>query len=294
MALPPLASLRAFDAAARSGSFSRAAREIHVTPSAVSYQMKALENDLGTKLFVRNGRRDVTLTREGEFLSERVDRALAILREAAETLRRHRNRLTVSVLPSFAARWLMPRIGRFMDQHPGLDLSVQSTTAHAAFAPDGVDLAIRFGAGHWPNMRSRLIMSDSLFPVCSPALLRDRQPGTPSELAEWTWLEGDPEGWSRWFAAAGADLPNGKRRLDVGDASLALQAAIDGAGIAMTRRSIAERELANGTVVRLLPAISAAAQYSYYFVWPLNVDLSPPAVAFIAWILAEVAGPSKA
>src|SRR5439155_20696644 len=131
MALPPLSTLRAFDTAARSKSFSRAARNLHVTPSAVSYQMKSLETDLGVKLFVRNGRRDVTLTREGEFLFERVARALAILGEGADSLRRHWNRLTVSVLPSFAARWLMPRIGRFMDLQPGLDLSIQSTTAHA-------------------------------------------------------------------------------------------------------------------------------------------------------------------
>ena len=287
MSLPPLATLKAFDAAARSLSFSGAAREIHVTPSAVSYQMKALEEDLGVKLFVRNGRRDVTLTREGEYLSERVARALAMLGEAADTLRHQGSRLTVSVLPSFAARWLMPRIGGFMDQHPGLDLSIQSTTAHASFAPDGVDLAIRFGAGHWPNLQSRLLMHDELFPVCSPALLGDNLPQAPRHLARWSWLEGDPEGWNRWFAAARAELPANKRCVDVGDASLALQAAIDGAGIAMTRRSIAERELAGGTVVRLLPTISAPSQYSYYFVWPMSAELSRPALAFCEWVFAE-------
>src|SRR5438552_4225912 len=136
MALPPLSTLRAFDTAARSKSFSRAARNLHVTPSAVSYQMKSLETDLGVKLFVRNGRRDVALTREGEFLFERVSTALAILGDAANSLRQQGDQLTVSVLPSFAARWLMPRISQFMDRHPELNLTVRSTTAHADFALD--------------------------------------------------------------------------------------------------------------------------------------------------------------
>jgi LysR family transcriptional regulator, glycine cleavage system transcriptional activator len=286
--LPPLSTLRAFEAAARLASFSRAAEEIHLTPSAISHQIRALEESLGVRLFVRSGRRQVALTSEGGFLSERVAAALASLLEAADVLRRaQRNRLTVSVLPSFAARWLMPRIGGFVDQHPGMDLNIRSTTTHADFLRDEVDLAIRFGGGQWPNLRAELFMHDALFPVCSPQLLRGRKPQRVGELKDWSWLESDPEGWERWFAAADTALPRGKRRLDFGDSSLALQAAIDGSGIALTRHSIAERELANGNVVRLFPAISAASQYSYYFVWPAKATLAPNAIAFRDWLLAQ-------
>ncbi|GAA0714677.1 transcriptional regulator GcvA [Dokdonella soli] len=290
--LPPLTTLRAFEAAARLNSFSRAAEDIHLTPSAISHQIKALEEYLGVRLFVRNGKRQVTLTREGAFLSQHVSAALTSMGEAADALRRgQRNRLTVSVLPSFAARWLMPRIGLFVDRHPGLDLTIRSTTAHADFLRDEVDLAIRFGTGQWPNLQAELFMHDALFPVCSPRLLRGKKARQISDLKDWAWLESDPEGWERWFAAADAALPRGKRRLDFGDASLALQAAIDGSGIALTRQSIAERELASGAVVRLFPAIAAASQYSYYFVWPAKATLTQNGVAFRDWLLAQI-GPT--
>lgn len=294
--LPPLATLRAFEAAARLASFSRAADEIHLTPSAVSHQIKALEESLAVQLFLRNGRRQVSLTREGRFLAECVAAALASLTQAADTLRRgQRNRLTVSVLPSFAARWLMPRIVHFVDRHPGLDLNIRSTTTHADFLRDEVDLAIRFGAGRWPNQCAELFMNDTLYPVCSPALLRRmKKPQHIGDLKDWTWLESDPEGWERWFAAADTPLPRTKRRLDFGDASLALQAAVDGGGIALARHSIAERELANGALVRLFPKIAAASQYSYYFVWPANATLSQNAVAFRDWLLAQIGAPGPA
>ncbi|HEX7915493.1 transcriptional regulator GcvA [Rudaea sp.] len=287
--LPPLNALRTFEAAARQRNFSRAAEEIHLTPSAVSHQVKALERFLGVRLFMRNGRKQMSLTREGALLFERTASAMNLLREAAELLRQGtRNRLTISVLPSFAARWLLPRIGRFVDRHPGLDLSVRSTTTHADFVRDDVDLAIRFGAGHWPNQHAELLMHDILFPVCSPRLLRGKAPRDAGDLARWPWLESDPEGWERWFAAASTELPHTKRRLDFGDASMALQAAIDGSGIAMTRRSLAERELTSGSIVRLLPKIGAASQYSYYIVHPVQATPSANAAAFRDWLKTQV------
>jgi LysR family glycine cleavage system transcriptional activator len=287
-ALPPLGSLRAFEAAARLASFTRAATELHLTPSAVSHRIKALEQQLDVRLFERSGRSLVTLTREGGLFAARVAAAFALLAEAtAELARARRNMLTVSVLPSFAARWLMPRIGRFLDRQPGLDLNIRSSTAHADFVRDGVDLAIRFGAGHWEGQHAELFMHDVLFPVCSPHLFGSRLPMDIGELERQPWLESDPEGWERWFAAAGVPMPRRKRRLDFGDASLALQAAIDGSGIAMARRSIAGRDLATGALVRLFPRVGAPSQYSYYFVRPERVALSPPALAFRAWIEEE-------
>jgi LysR family transcriptional regulator, glycine cleavage system transcriptional activator len=287
--LPPLPALRAFDAAARLGNFSRAAQEIHVTPSAISHQIKSLETFLGQPMFVRNGRRQVILTAEGKFFAERVAAALLSVGQAADQLRHaQRNRLTVSVLPSFAARWLMPRIGRFVDRHAGLELTVRSSTKHTDFLREEVDLAVRFGGGRWPGLQSELFMRDRLFPVVSPKLLRGKKPRRAIDLNDWPWLESDPEGWERWFAAANTPLPKNKRRLDFGDASLTLQVAIDGGGIAMSRASIAGAEVARGSVVRLVPSIEAVSQYSYYFVWPAQATLSQQAQAFRGWLVDEI------
>lgn len=290
--LPPLSALRVFEAAARRCSFARAAAEIHLTPSAISHQVKALEQFLGVRLFARSGRTPMQLTREGALLFERTTSALDMLRQATELLRSGAcDRLTVSVLPSFAARWLMPRIGRFVDLHPDLDLSIRSTTAHADFQRDEIDLAIRFGGGRWSNQHAELLLHDTLFPVCSPRLLRGKPLRRIADLVRLPWLESDPEGWERWFAAAGTPLPPDKRRLDFGDASLTLQAAIDGSGVALTRQSIVERELASGSVVRLLPKISVASQYSYYLVRPAKAPPKPHIAAFCDWLKDEAQTP---
>ena len=169
--LPPLAALKAFEAAARLGSFSRAAEDIHVTHGAVSHQVKALEALVGAPLFARNGRR-VTLTADGKALADRVRAALRDITEAMESVsRRDRNKqLTVSMLPSFAARWLMPRLGRFMEKHPDIPVNVHASLALADFARDGVDMAVRFGQGGWPNLEAEKFMDDERFPVASPRL----------------------------------------------------------------------------------------------------------------------------
>ena len=287
--LPPLSTLRAFDAAARLGSFSRAADSINVTPSAVSHQVRSLEQFLGVALFLRDKRRQVSLTSEGRFFAGRLDEALKLIGDAAAALRsKPKNRLAISVLPSFAARWLTPRIGGFLARSPELDFHLRSGTAHADFIQDEIDIAIRFGPGQWVDLQAEWLMHDELFPVASAALLKKSPPRRVSDLQRLPWLQSDPESWERWFAAAGAALPKEKRRLEFGDASLALQAAIDGAGIAMTRRSIAHDELKKGSLVRLFPTVSALSQYSYYFVWPDNATLSQNAMAFREWLIAEV------
>ena len=283
--LPPLNALRAFEAAARLESFSRAADEIHVTHGAVSHQVKALEASLGVALFARNGRR-VSLTSEGRMFADRVRTALRDIGDAANSFRRgdRDNRLTVSMLPSFAARWLMPRLGRFMAKHPAIAVNVHASLALVDFERDEVDLAIRFGRGGWPGVESEKFMDDEYFPVASPRFNRGRLPARPSELAQFRLVTTDDEPWTPWLKAAGVRLPEPTGPL-FNDAAMMVQAAVDGRGIALARRSIAEGDLAAGNLVRLFD-IAIPASGSYYLVWPAGKP-SPKVAAFREWMLEE-------
>ena len=283
--LPPLAALKAFEAAARIGSFSRAAEEIHVTHGAVSHQVKALEALVGVPLFARNGRR-VTLTADGKVLADRVRAALHDISDAMESVaRRDRNhRLTVSMVPSFAARWLMPRLGRFMAKHPDIAVNVHASLALVDFARDGADMAVRFGRGGWPNVEVEKFMDDQRFPVASPRLNGGKLPTRPAELAKFRLLSTDDEPWTPWFRAAGVKLPEPVGPM-FNDAAMMVQAAVDGRGIAFARRSISEADLAAGNLVRLFD-IALKAEESYYLIWPKG---KPPAkvLAFRDWMFAE-------
>lgn len=283
--LPPLSALRAFEAAARLGSFSNAAEEIHVTHGAVSHQIKALETLVGVPLFARNGRR-VALTTDGKVLADRVRAALRDIGDAMDSFARRdgSKNLTVSMLPSFAARWLMPRLGRFMEKNPDVSVNVHASLALADFGRDGVDMAVRFGRGGWPNVESEKFMDDERFPVASPRLNRGRLPARPADLAKFRLLSADDEPWMPWFKAAGVNLPEPGGPM-FNDSAMMVQAAIDGRGIAYARRSITEGDLAAGNLVRLFD-IAVKAEESYYLVWPRG---KPPAkvLAFRDWMMAE-------
>lgn len=283
--LPPLGALKAFEAAARLDSFSRAAEEIHVTHGAVSHQVKALEELVGVPLFARNGRR-VTLTADGKVLADRVRAALRDISEAMESVARRdrNNQLTVSMLPSFAARWLMPRLGRFMEKHPDIPVNVHASLALVDFVRDGADMAVRFGRGGWPNLEAEKFMDDQRFPVASPRLNRGKLPTRPVELAKFRLLSTDDEPWTPWFRAAGVNLPEPKGTM-FNDAAMMVQAAVDGRGIAFARRSISEGDLAAGNLVRLFD-IAVKAEASYYLVWPKGKP-SAKVLAFRDWMFAE-------
>jgi LysR family glycine cleavage system transcriptional activator len=283
--LPPLAALKAFEAAARLGSFSRAAQETYVTHGAVSHQVKALEALVGVPLFARNGRR-VALTAEGKALADRVRTALRDIGDAIDSVgRRERsNQLTVSMLPSFAARWLMPRLGRFMEQHPHIAVNVQASHTLADFARDGVDMAVRFGRGGWANVEAEKLMDDERFPVASPRLNRGKLPARPADLAKYRLLSTDDEPWLPWFKAAGVKLAEPAGPM-FNDASMMVQAAVDGRGIAYARRSLTEDALAAGDLVRLFD-IALKAEESYYLVWPKG-RTPAKVLAFRDWIFAE-------
>ena len=284
---PPLSALRPFEAAARLESFSRAAGELHLTHGAVSHQVRALEEFLGTPLFARHGKR-VALTAQGRAFAERVRRALAEIAAAAAEVRapRHERRLGVSELPSFASRWLMPRLVRFMERHPEIEVSVNATTALADFASGEVDVAIRYGRGPWPPLVCEMFLEDEYFAVASPKLAK--QVKEPADLLRMRIIHDDGGYWTPWFAAAGVPLqaPVAGPRFD--DATYALQAAARGEGVTLARRSIVGEDLERGVLKRLFK-LSVPSNERYWFVSPRETAQAPKVRAFREWVKAELA-----
>lgn len=292
--LPPLATLRPFEAAARSESFSRAAEELNLTHGAVSHQVRALEKHLGTPLFARHGKR-VTLTGAGRTFAERVRASLEEIGRAADSLRaRREDRLTVSVLPSFASRWLMPRLIRFMDANPKIAVNVSATTGLADFQADEVDVAIRFGVGPWPSLVCERFLGDEYFPVANPKLYRGRLPRKPAELLNARIIHEDRDLWDQWFIAAGVAQATPMTGPSFNDSTFALQAAARGEGIALARMSILGEDLERGTLKRLFD-ISIPSPTTYWFVSPKETVATTKVKLFREWVRAELAaGPAKA
>ncbi len=293
-ALPPLAAMRAFEAAARLESFSRAADEIHLTHGAVSHQVRALEAFVGVPLFVRQGR-GVVLTGDGRALAAEIRGALERIGAAAQAIRRRAasNRLTISVLPSFGSRWLMPRIARFMSAHPGWDVSIDSSASLADFARDDIDVAIRFGHAPWPHLHHEWLMDDDYIMVASPRYNGGRLPSRPDQVKRHTLLRADPEPWKSWCEAAGIDLLMPTTGVAYQDMGVMLQSAIDGDGIMLSRRAIAAADIEKGALVQLFD-IAIPAGLAYWIVWPDDAPPSDRVLAFRHWIVAEITAASPA
>lgn len=289
--LPPITALRAFEAAARLENFSRAADEIHVTHGAVSHQVRALEAFVGAPLFTRQGR-GVVLTGDGRALAAAIRTGLAQIAEAAQGIRRRAvsHRLSISVLPSFGSRWLMPRIGRFMAAHPDWSVNIDSSPALTDFARDDIDIGVRFGRGPWRGLHCERLMDDTYIMVASPSLHGGRLPKRPADLADYPLLRADRGPWDAWCAAAGVDLALPDRGVGYEDMGVMLQSAIDGLGVMLTRHAIAATELERGTL-RQLFAIAAPSEAAYWLVWPEDRPPSDRLLAFRDWIHAEAAVP---
>ena len=284
---PPLSALRPFEAAARLESFTRAAEELSLTHGAVSHQVRALEEHLGAALFARHGKR-VTLTAAGRVFAERVRGALDDIARAADTLRaRREDRLTVSVLPSFASRWLMPRLIRFMDAHPRIEVNVIATTALADFSADEVDIAVRFGQGPWPPLVCERFLDDEYFPVASPKMNRGKLPKSPRELLHTRIIREDRDYWLHWFKAAGVPVEGPLEGHSFNDSTFALQAAARGEGVALARRSIVYEDLERGTLKRLFD-IAVPSRERYWFVSPKETAGMAKVRAFKDWVRAEL------
>ncbi len=291
--LPSLNGLRAFEAAARHLSFTVAASELNVTQTAISHQIRRLEEELGIRLFVRQNRA-LALTPEARDYLPGVRAAFNDLRLATDRLLRKDDGhvLTVSTLASLAAKWLLPRLSTFQDAHPGIDVRITTSTGLVDFNTGDVDAAIRYGRGHWAGIRADWLMADELFPVCSPALLVGDKPlRCPQDLADHTFLHtsgGYDDDWRLWLTAAGLPSNISKHAgLSFDLIFLTVQAAIDGHGVAMGRTSYVADDIAKGRLV--VPfKITLPADAGFYLVSP-EARADPPKLrAFRQWLKASV------
>src|SRR3954469_5465532 len=289
--LPPLNGLKAFEAAARHESFTRAGEELCVTQGAVSHQVKALEAELGVRLFQRERQR-LVITEAGRAYLDVVRDAFDRLAAGTERLvqRQTSGVLTVSTSPDFAAKWLVHRLGRFAEAHPDIDLRVSATTHHPAFAREDVDVAVRHGDGNWPGLEAVRLCTEQLFPVCSPKLLSGRNKiAKPADLLKSPLLHlDDGKAWPQWFEAAGVaagELPHG---LTLNRASMLIDAAIDGQGVALGRTTLAAWDFINGRLVRPFE-LSLKLSKTYWIVCPKSASAKPKIATFREWLLAEAA-----
>lgn len=290
MRLPPLNALRAFESAARYLSFSKAAEELFVTPAAVSHQIKSLEEWLGVALF-RRLNRAVMLTDEGQSYVVGVREGLEAINTATEKLVKgdESGALTVSTLPSFAVRWLLPRLSRFRDEHPDIDVRLDASDQLTDFNRQDVDLVIRYGSGNYPGLRTvKLLTEDSLFPVCSPDLLVGKKPlKTPADLKHHTLLHDDLRvDWETWLSAAGVPGIDPKKGPSFNDSSMVLTAAMAGQGVALGRSTLAADDLAAGRLVKPFD-VELKAGNAYFVVCPEESADRPKILTFRNWLLKE-------
>lgn len=286
--LPSFQQLRAFEAAARHENFSRAADELHLTHGAISHQVRALERELGTPLFVRNGR-SVKVTADGLKFAQVLAKAFGDIAAGAGALRQGggAQRVTVSAIPSFAARWLAPRLGQFIELHPDIEVLLQASGHMQDLEREAIDVGIRFGRGHYPGMKVDRLMGDIYYPAASPAYRGGALPRTPAELAQATLLRSS-EPWLPWFRAAGLALAEPSGGVMFEDLSMLIRSAVDGDGVALVRHVVAMQEIASGQLVRLFD-IATPSPDDYYFVSPPGAADKPQVRAFRAWMLAEMA-----
>ena len=289
--LPSLNALRAFEAGARHLSFTLAAEELSVTQAAISHQVKALEADLGVPLFHRYTRR-LALTEAGRRLLPAVSEAFERIGQAVGDLRQDGGErlLTVSLTPSFAAKWLVRRLNRFRQAHPDIDLRMLHTEDVVDFARDEVDLAVRWGRGGWPGVEWEQLRPEEVIPVCSPALLEGTHPlRRPEDLKHHSLIHDyDFEDWQQWLRAAGLTHPEARRGAILDETTVVIQAAIEGQGVALTDRSLVQGDLAAGRLA--VPfEISLEGDWATYIVTPPGAMKRPKVKAFRDFLLAEAA-----
>ena len=290
--LPSLNGLRAFECAARYMSFTKAAAELHVTQTAISHQIRRLEDELGVTLFLRL-KEGLALTEEGQAYLPGIRAAFHELRHATQALLASRQNtvLTINTLVSVASKWLLPRLPSFQQANPDIDVRISASTDLVDFRQGGIDAAIRYGRGDWKGLRADFLMSDEIFPVCSPALFSTSKGlNTPADLLDRTLLQvsgmtaGD---WNRWLSAAGesATLAEGPR-LTFDLAMMAVQAAVDGQGVCIGRSTYVADDLRAGRLVAPF-ALRLKDELGFYLVTPHETADSKKIVALRTWLMAQ-------
>ena len=287
--LPPLTSLRAFEAAGRLLSFTKAAAELTVTQAAISHQIKALESHLGVVLFIRRPRK-LELSPQGKALLPVVSACFDQIDASIATLRKHdRNHaITVRLAPSFAAKWLSPRLEDFRRRHPSIDLSLNHSNAAVDFGREQIDLAVTYGKGDWPGVVADPVLKIDFFPVCSPAFMRGDHPLTTLEnLSHYTLLhDADHRNWTDWLKLAGLAEVDPTRGTVVDDTNVLIQAAIDGLGVALGSTSFVDDHLDAGRLVRPFD-LDLQSDFAYYIVCPKHNLKRPEVRAFKEWLLTQ-------
>jgi LysR family transcriptional regulator, glycine cleavage system transcriptional activator len=293
---PSLSAARAFQAAARSLNFTRAAEELGHSQGAISHQVRELEARLGVRLFER-GARGLALTEAGSRYLPFVQDALDRLR-AGEELIRGTGRatvLTVSVSPNFASKWLVPRLGSFSESHPDLDLRISASMQHIDFGREDIDLAVRHGDGNWPDLHVTRLCAEQLFPVCSPSLLQSSPAiRAPNDLARHVLIHDRGRSrWRDWLKTFGVENAAIERGPVFDQTSLAIDAAVSGQGVALARTALAALDLIAGRLVRPLPQ-AVPAEFAYWIVCRKTVTDAAKIRRFRSWLNAQAENDSAA
>ncbi|OHR39985.1 LysR family transcriptional regulator [Neisseria sp. HMSC071C03] len=296
---PYLKALKAFETAARHRSFAAAAEELFVTPAAVGQLVKQLESQLGLPLFHRNagGQNRIAPTEAAARALPDIQAGFTALQRGLDALAQgNKCRLTVTLSPAFAAKWLMPRLERFQAACPDLDLRLHTDLRVLDYADHDIDIGIRYGRGNWAGLTAQKLMGEELYPVCSPAFLAAHPLAAPEQLlslplihdVSLTAADGFT-GWRGWLAQAGVQPAMLRPGLNINNSAAVLQAAAEGQGIALARSVMAQDDLAAGRLVRLFPAIEYPSPLAYYIATPAQTVDSPKLVAFKQWLREEAA-----
>jgi len=287
--IPPLAAIRVFETVARHGNFSRAAAELNMTQSAVSYQIKLLESFVGAPLFVRQAR-GVALTEKGETIAPTVRRALGDLAQSFRLVREESNSvLVISTMQTIAGNWLAPRLGGFQLLHPEYTVRLDISPNMIDLESEGVDVVIRSGKGDWPGLTSHFLLTQTFTPVCSPHYIaREGRPETPGQILNHVLIDRNDIWWPIWFEAAGLprDAPVKRTSIDVNTQQMAAILAVAGSGIALVSPAFVGEDMKSGRLIQLFDVMAKSGS-DYFLAYSEARRNTPKIRAFREWILKE-------
>jgi LysR family glycine cleavage system transcriptional activator len=291
MSLPSLQTLRAFEAAARLKSYSKAADELGLTHGAVSHRIRELEQRLGVTLFKRAGN-TMQLTSEGQQLEAQVRQGLSILEQAFPAPKhahaKAQRHVVVTSVPSLASTWLFSRMTEFRAENPDIDIDLRVSETLNDYRKEGIDIGVRLGRGGWPGLHAVKLFDEAMTPVCTPAYRDRHNLRTPADLERTVMLRNPWTPWARWFSAVGLSWPEPTTGPKFDDAPLLLRAALDGQGVALGRQWLAVDELRAGRLVTPFD-IAVRDDFAYWLVWPTGKTLKPDAARYRDWIDAKAA-----